>query len=113
PRLAASRRSRERWSSAAKEPPPPSHRLPHRPEDLLRIPRRLLDRLHPVQQLVELPRQLLRRLHRHDLILDELEGVLDQVELPLRERQVAADLLHLVEALQEDREVLSRDLGLR
>src|SRR5512140_3968630 len=65
----------------------------HAAEDLLGVLRGLADGLHAVQELVELARELLRRLHRDDLVRDELERVLDEVELALRDAQIAPDLL--------------------
>src|SRR5262249_5524765 len=79
-------------------------------EDAVGVDGGLSDRLDSVEQLVELARELLRRLHRHDLIGDELERVVDEIELAACYRQVARDLLQFVETLEDDREVLPRDL---
>src|SRR4051812_9501076 len=77
-----------------------------RVEDLLCIDGCLPDRFDAIEQVIELSGQLRGRLHRDDLVGDELERILDQIELPFGDAEVVLDVLQLLEALQDDREIL-------
>ena len=77
-------------------------------QELVGLARGLAHRLDAVEQIVELPRQLGRRAHRDDLIGEQPERVLDELELPARRRQVAANLGVLLLALLQHRDVLLR-----
>src|SRR5213592_3712466 len=86
-----------------------------RPQYLLRIDGRLPDGVDAVEQIIELSGQLGGRLHGHDLVGDELEGVLDQIELRAGHAEVVADLAKLLRSLEDDLVVLLGHvaLGLR
>src|SRR5258706_9896084 len=71
-------------------------------EQLLGVDGGLADRIDTVEKIVELSGQFVRRLHGHDLVCDELKGILDQVELRASHAEVAADLVNPLHALLDD-----------